>query len=419
VTWETAAVAAIVAGAIGRFIWVLVVHQPFDYVFSDMAGYVARAQLLVETGSLERFDAFYPPGVHLLLAGVFRIFGIRQGGVWAAAVLWATLSSLAPFFMWRLARLLLTPTAAALTAIFTAFWPLHATSAGYFLSETPSLTFLLGGLWAGYASLVATGRRAVLLAACAGLLGAIAVTMRPQFVLNLGILAGSWLLASPRRRRAIAAFASAFALVIVGTVVHNSAAAGQLTGISENSGLTFFLGQCDVNTVYAADGAHFTTPPAAQRKRGRFYNFPHRQVWDQGFFFGQGLACFRADGLSHVRLLGRNVLDLTATTVMWPQTKEPTLRDVVNVSNIAYVVLLPVIVFWAIVIGRDRRRGKESGELILLLHLATVLVTAVVFFGDPRFRMPYDFFGLALLAAVISDTFIERRRPSPVDSPAV
>jgi hypothetical protein len=53
------------------------------------------------------------------------------------------------------------------------------------------------------------------------------------------------------------------------------------------------------------------------------------------------------------------------------------------------------------------------------LHLATVLLTAVVFFGDPRFRMPYDFFGLALLAAVISDAFIERGRPSPVDSPAV
>jgi hypothetical protein len=33
--------------------------------------------------------------------------------------------------------------------------------------------------------------------------------------------------------------------------------------------------------------------------------------------------------------------------------------------------------------------------------------------------MPYDFFGLALLAAVISDAFIERGRPSPVDSPAV
>jgi 4-amino-4-deoxy-L-arabinose transferase-like glycosyltransferase len=419
VTWETAAVAAIIAGAIGRFIWVLALHHPFDYVFSDMAGYVGRAQELVDTGTLRRYDAFYPPGVHLLLAGVFRIFGTGQSGLWAAAALWAALSSAAPFFMWRLARLLLTRPAAALAAVFTALWPLHATSAGYFLSETPSLTCLLAGLWAGYASLVATGRRAALLAGCAGLLGGIAVTMRPQFVLNLGILAASWLLASQRRRRAIAAFASAFALVIGGAIAHNSAAAGQLTGISENSGLTFFLGQCDVNTVYV-EGAHFTTPPNYQKNRGRLYEFPDRRVWDQGFFFRQGLDCIREDGLSHLGLISRSVFDLTATTVIWPQTKEPKLRDVVNVGNIAYVVLLPAIVLWAIVIGRGRRRrGERQGELILLLHLATVLLTAVVFFGDPRFRMPYDFFGLALLAAVISDAFIERGRPSPVDSPAV
>jgi hypothetical protein len=53
----------------------------------------------------------------------------------------------------------------------------------------------------------------------------------------------------------------------------------------------------------------------------------------------------------------------------------------------------------------------------LLLHLATVLATAFFFFGDPRFRMPYDFFGLALLAAVLADTFVRRRARSAVDSP--
>jgi hypothetical protein len=411
------AVAAIVAGATFRFVWVLALHQPFDYVYSDMAGYLGRAQELVDTASLRRYDAFSPPGVHLLLAGVFRIFGTGQHGLWAAAVLWAGLSAAAPFLMWRIARLLLTQTAAALTAIFTAFWPLHSTAAGYFLSETPSLTFLLGALWMGYASLVATGRRAVLLAAGAGVLGGIAVSMRPQFVLNLGILAGSWLLASPRLSRAIAAFASAVVLVICGVVAHNSVAAGQLTGISENSGITFFIGQCDVNTVYAAGGANFTAPPAAQERRGRFYNFPDHQIWDQGFFFDQGLDCIRSDGVSHLGLLWRSVIDLTATTVIWPQSNEPTLREVVKVANIAYVVLLPAIVLWAVVIGRERRRrGERPGELILLLHLATVLVTAVLFFGDPRYRMPYDFFGLALLAAIISYAFIERRQPSPVDS---
>jgi hypothetical protein len=79
--------------------------------------------------------------------------------------------------------------------------------------------------------------------------------------------------------------------------------------------------------------------------------------------------------------------------------------------------LLPLILLGTALVVRDRRRaGLPSGELVLFLHLATVLVTAFVFFGDPRFRMPYDFFGLALLAAVLSDTFVHARPSSAVDS---
>ncbi|HXL42501.1 MAG TPA: hypothetical protein VN960_00415 [Gaiellaceae bacterium] len=74
------ALAAIMVGAVFRLVWVLVLHPPFDYLYSDMGGYVGRAMHLVETGSLERYDAFYPPGVHLLLAGIFKAFGPDLGG---------------------------------------------------------------------------------------------------------------------------------------------------------------------------------------------------------------------------------------------------------------------------------------------------------------------------------------------------
>jgi 4-amino-4-deoxy-L-arabinose transferase-like glycosyltransferase len=415
--WDLLALLAILAGAAFRFLWVLLFHQPFDYVFSDMAGYVARATRLVDGGPLERFDAFYPPGTHLLLAGVFKIFGTGHAGLWAAATVWASLSAATPFFMWRVARLLLSPAAASLTAVFTALWPLHATSAGYFLSETPSLAFLVGSLWAAYATVHAQGRPAILLATAAGILGGAAVTMRPQFLLNLGIVAAAWLVGT-RRVRLLAAFAAGCATLIAGAVVYNSLVAGKPTGISENSGITFFIGQCDVHTVHAADGVHFTAPPAYQQHRGRFYDFTRHQAWDQGFFFHQGLDCIRSDGWSHTRILGRDLVDLTATSVIWPQDTDPGLSEVANVSNIVYVVLLPAILIGTALIVRERRRsGSPSGELVLLLHLSAVLVPALVFFGDPRFRMPYDFFGLALLAAVVADALFDRGPVSAVHSP--
>jgi 4-amino-4-deoxy-L-arabinose transferase-like glycosyltransferase len=381
-----------------------------------MGGYVGRAMWLVETGALERYDAFYPPGTHLLLAAVFEVFGPNEVGLWAGAVVWALLSAAAPFLMWRLARLLLTPAAASLTAVFTAAWPLHATSAGYFLSETPSLAFLLAALWAGYAALRAQGRRALLIAGAAGLLGGAAVTMRPQFLLNLVLLGAAWLLV--RRARLLIPFAAGCAVLIGGAVLHNSLAAGKPTGISENSGLTFFIGQCEVHTVRAAQGRQFGPPPANQQGRGRIYDFPNHEVWDQGFFFRKGLECVREDGWSHARLLARSIPDLLWTSIIWPQVNDRTIRGFVNVTNVLFALLLPLILVGTALIVRDRRRaGEPSGELVLALHLSTVLVTGFVFFGDPRFRTPYDFFALAPLAAVLADTFVRSGKSSTVDSP--
>ena len=53
----------------------------------------------------------------------------------------------------------------------------------------------------------------------------------------------------------------------------------------------------------------------------------------------------------------------------------------------------------------------------MLGHLACVLATALLFFGDPRFRTPYDVFALALLAALIAHRLFDRDVPSaPVPS---
>ena len=52
------------------------------------------------------------------------IFGPERAGLWAGAALWCGLSSVTPFFAWRLARLLLTPAAAALTAAVGSASPL-------------------------------------------------------------------------------------------------------------------------------------------------------------------------------------------------------------------------------------------------------------------------------------------------------
>jgi 4-amino-4-deoxy-L-arabinose transferase-like glycosyltransferase len=405
-----------------RMVWVLVLHPPFEYVYSDMAAYLERASDLADGEALERFDAFYPPGTHLVLAAPLAVFGTGNSGLWAGAALWAVLTSATPFFVWRLARILLSRPAAALAAFLCALWPLHVTSAGYFLSETPALAFLAAALWAGYRSAQLGGRRSLAVGSAAGFLGGVAVANRPQLLLNLAVLSVPWLRNWRRFVRPLVGVGVGVALVSAAVVAHNSVAAGKFTGVSENSGLTFFLGHCDADLVvmgqsFEGTSFYFGAPVAAQRGGGRNYAFPAHLPWEQGFFFRQGAECIRDDGLGHTRILVRSLADLTATTILWPQVNETHLREVVNLTNVAYAAILPLIAVGSVHLIRLRRRRREAaGEAVLLAQLLCVVLTAILFFGDPRFRMPYDIFGLTLVASLLAHWLFDQRRAHEIEA---
>jgi 4-amino-4-deoxy-L-arabinose transferase-like glycosyltransferase len=417
--WDLVAVTSIVAGAIVRIVWGLLVHPPLDYLYSDMDGYVGRAQRLVTGAAQVRYDAFFPPGTHALLAAPMTLFGTDRAGLWAGAVLWCALSAAIPFFAWRLARLLLSPAAAALTALLCASWPLYITYGGYFTSETPSLAFLLASLWTGYLAARLSGRKAIWLGLVAGLLGGVAIANRPQLILNIAVLALS--LFRPRRQAPVlGAIVIGTAVVLAGAVLHNSAAADKPTGLSENAGLNFWIGHCDVHDVTTTVPARHLTfkisnPVYTQLEQGRSYYFRGHLMWDQAFFYKLGLGCIERDGLGHVSLLARSILNMSATTIPWPQVDEGGQWGPVRVSNLAYSLLLPfVVVYAAFVVVRRRVSGQSAGVVVMLLQLACVLVVAIFFFGDPRVRSTYDVFGLALFAACITDLFgidVGRRKP--------
>jgi 4-amino-4-deoxy-L-arabinose transferase-like glycosyltransferase len=410
--WERIAVLCLVIGSALRVVWVLIIHPPVNYLYSDMAAYVDRAQRLASGGPTGRFDAFYPPGTHILLAIPMKVLGPHSAGLWAAAVLWCALSIAIPWLSWLLARELLTPAAAAIAAALCAFWPIFITYGGVFTSETPSLAFMVAALWLAVLATRATGRSAIMLALVAGLLGGFAIAMRPQLLMNMAIVAAVLLIKFRRRIVPLASFGLGVAFVLALVVTYNSVAAQRLTGISENSGLNFWMGHCDVHDVTTVDrsqgvDAYFLSPVALQLQRGGSYRFEDRMVWDQVFFYGLGWDCIRRDGGRHAFLLSRNVIDMTATTTPWPQvSNERGERDIVIVANVIYALLLPWIVIESLfLIRRRRKEGLPAGEAILLAHLACAVPVALLIFGDPRLRSVYDVFGLILLAALLADRF--------------
>ena len=77
-----------------RLLWVLWVHPPGDYVWSDMGQYVRRARRLLEYGfeTDQRWLAWQTYGTHYLLAGAMALLGDGES-LTGAGLVWGCLSA--------------------------------------------------------------------------------------------------------------------------------------------------------------------------------------------------------------------------------------------------------------------------------------------------------------------------------------
>jgi len=264
----------------------------------------------------------------------------------------------------------------------------------------------------------ASGRGAVVTATLAGLSGGVALAIRPQLVLNVAIAGWMMLRKRPHRARIAALAGLGLVIPVAAVLAVNAAAAGRFVGISENGGFNFFQGHCPVHTVTTGNPSTgflvFASPVVVENNRGLDYVFPTHLAWEQSYFLRQGLRCMKADPAGQFEVVARNVADLGITSVPWPQAADRGLRRFVRPTNIVYSALLPSIVVASIFVSRRKRaKGRRGGEGLLVAHLLVVLPTAVVFYGDPRFRVPYDVFGLALIAVLIAEVLVKRHGDTP------
>jgi 4-amino-4-deoxy-L-arabinose transferase-like glycosyltransferase len=395
----------VLAGALLRLVYLLI-HPPDAHIYSDMLGYVTRAQALAAGAPLIRYDAFYPPGAHMLLAAPLWLLGGGHGGLAATGWLWWLLSSLVPLATWRLARQLVSPPAAMLAAALAAANPLLIAYGGFFTSEIPATAALLGALWLGVAAGRRPGGGSIPLGLAAGLLAGVAIVIRPQLALNIVVL-----LYAMRRVRAqwrpLAALLCA-AIPVTGTgIAYTSAASGHLTTLAENGGMNFFQTHCDVHVVRLSVSPGqdyvFGAPVAVRLNRGADYFYRGVAPGDQSFFYRQGLRCISRNVPAAIGIAARDVVDLTVTSVPWPPVDETGLGRIVEVANVIYCTFLLVALA---LLARARKRPLLSipswSLKLLLAQLACVLPVAIIFSAEPRFRVPYDVFGLILIAAAIA-----------------
>ena len=408
------ALAAFLLAFAVRLVWILRVQSPLDAEYSDMGGYVRRAEELLShfTPDEPRLLTLYPYGTHCILALEFLLFGRHstQAIAIAHALVGAVPAACAPFLM---VRLVPGRWAAALVGLVVALWVPQICFTGFFLSEIWfSAAIALHACFAAY-GVRRTGRQLGL-----GLVSALAFVVRPQFLLTWAIDTGARTLPLLWRRGVIGAVRGV-ALAALPLVVTIAASAARMHALSGHWGL---ISESGVNRVWADTDickleANWRTPGGGQF--GYWFSPPSKQpcgadgtVTFTGFIADSAiLDKIRRNHLRGVSAWSRltrkahNASLLIDDNLPWPESnyRDPPWRGALQLQFRVLVkfVVLPLCAL-GLLLG-----PRNATTLILAANLATVVVAAAVFFGEARYHVPYDPFAIVL--AVVGAHEVVRR----------
>lgn len=448
-----------------RLLWVLWVHPPADYVFRDMYAYLFNAQHVVDNGfAPHRHMAFQAWGTHQLLALPLRLFG--RDALVPAGILWACLGAAAVPLIYVLAcRVCSRPWVAPAVGFAALLWYPNVVNTGVFLAEAPLLGLLTAALWR-MVVLVQEGRGAL---GC-GLLCALCFALRPEVAIFFALAFGLWLWLRRARPapgwRHVGLVVAPVALMLMFSLWHFHHHTGRWGGIAESARINLTIARCNHPRVQAyqsaeeferdsslkagssvgvasfmqrlrhrkADGLFalrpaFGTTPTSFEVPGEAGPLPLR-ISNNGAsiqFIGHPAdtaihaailrACIAQAGLLgqlHISL--NNMSALWFFNDQWPDNSDrgerflPWSHAFVRVFQ--WAVWLPSLlgIYWAL-----RGARTNPGLALCALPVVGIMIVAAIWFGEIRFRTPYDPLALLLAADAYGrlGSLVWRRSSSP------
>jgi hypothetical protein len=379
-----------------RLAWVRGVSNPFDNIYSDMGGYIDRALRLVgaRPPGFVRDLGIYPFGTHTVYAAEMELVGWQNHGAFAFVhCLWG--AAVAPFTMLLALRVVAKTWVGVAVGLLVAVWQPLVVYSGFFSSEQLSSALFVANAWL-LTRHVETGRGALATA----LTGALAYLVRPQFLLTAVLLAGAFWVARRRwPRRRIPLILGCLAVAIGVGVVRYTTLTNQFGLICDGDAMQRLFADTDIGIIESSDGDHnwFFAPPA-KVQTGEMRKFSFR-----GFIGDRApLEKARRDevrrytlGWRARHLLG-NVALLVSRNELWPESDHardrPWRREYNDFFKSLVLALLPLA---ALGLASTARRPR----LVLVIaaaHVLTTIVTTALFYGEARYRVPYDAFLLLL-----------------------
>ena len=411
-----------------RLWWNLSVHPLLQFAYADMGGYLERARTSILFPDEPRpYFTLFPWGTHWLLSLVMRVFGRENGTALGAA--YAVLGALAVGYTCALARRFTRSRGVALVvgAVLAVYYPWIALG-GYALSEPPFALFLSATAFHGLAYADRGRRRDAWLFGVALALGAI---FRPQILVALPLYGLHWLL---RRRtwhrfrlRVIApALVAPLALVTVVSAARVHFHTGAYGLIAANGPLNFAFGRCHATAItsVAPDRKGGYSPPSLSGLAGYAAAHPDAlftldpamgatinvtgHMWDAAPMYTLAAECVHRTGaVRQVKYAASHLALLWFYNVAWPDVGQVPFRSYMETAQTAHNRLVLPAALWAMVLAFRRQRARA---MLLALHVFGLLAVAMLYFGDPRLRAPYDGLLITLAASTYASALTAIRK---------
>jgi hypothetical protein len=399
--WLWVAAATLVGLAL-RFWYVLRLHPPSQYLYSDMGGFLNQARTFAEPHhQMGLWDTIKPRAMGLTGALVIRLFPHHGVGAWG--VLQALLGAAALPLIYIGVRRCFGARPALWAVALSSIHFLFISFTGFLMAET-YVTFLLA---LSFALLVPEQPLATLGSGVA--LGLATCFKAQAFVLLILWAILLWLMGRLARLTlfrlsAVALTVGALAIVVPESVVI-SRVAGHPTFLSTYGGQNVYVGHCHVKLLTCDGGplgVFYSGVPKVYQRNEPWpdVTFPV-SVFDSAFYVREGIACFTQSFQFAATWLLQQLADVFAgwpgsTIDPWPESGT-SFEGWNRGANLAVAYLFAPLAFIGLWLGR-RRLGAWLGFGMPML---SVLAIALVFSGDPRYREPFDFFifgsaGLAL-----------------------
>lgn len=380
------------------------VHPPIYYEAQDMAWYAERARHLLSFQS-SGDDTFLPLGYPLFMAFVELFFRDNFDSIGGVQALLSSLSCvLATLISFRMHKSLCR--AALVGGLMVVYFP-GVFYSGLFLTETlfGFLLLLCACFW--LQTVISKHGRAWAMAT--GFSLGLAIMVRANFVLILPLLAYWFFKQTTRRMKNRIAIVCVAALpLILATITYNSILNKQVTGLSTNGGVNFFLAHCDCVSVKLT--THGPLKEISSSRNRRYYQDSFRadaEPTNEAYFYKAALSQIAEKpirmlyGFSNIAEgFGLSFLQYTHEQPYWPGLPSaPWLNRLFGMVGCLLSTLSAVLLATSFR-QRQRWRTPRHASSFIALTIGSLLLTFFFFIGDPRLRVPFDPIFILFLSSI-------------------